>query len=397
MSTSQATRGFFRVLLSALFVVNLGACSWVKGLWDGDDEDKELEPVPLVDIESEIKVREVWSTGIGNGQGKFYNRLQIALYGGAIYAASANGSVESVDAQSGKRRWDIDLDTELSGGVGVGGDLVLVGTAKGVVIALDSASGREMWRSTLSSEVLAPPAADWDAVVVQTLDGKIYGLDTQSGTRRWTHDSSMPLLTIRGTAPPVLADGVAYVALANGRILAARADTGTILWDGRIANPQGQSEIERAIDIDGRPLIIGSGIYAVTYQGKLGGVQLANGRPTWARDASSFESISEGFGNIYVSGTDGTVSAFEVGGGALRWQNDQLTRRKLSAPATVGSYVVVGDFEGYLHFMSQVDGHFVARARADSDGVRADMIADGDRLYVFGNDGELSCFTVGSP
>jgi outer membrane protein assembly factor BamB len=101
MSTSQATRGFFRVLLSALFVVNLGACSWVKGLWDGDDEDKELEPVPLVDIESEIKVREVWSTGIGNGQGKFYNRLQIALSGGAIYAASANGSVESVDAQSG--------------------------------------------------------------------------------------------------------------------------------------------------------------------------------------------------------------------------------------------------------------------------------------------------------
>ena len=47
--------------------------------------------------------------------------------------------------------------------------------------------------------------------------------------------------------------------------------------------------------------------------------------------------------------------------------------------------------------MSQVDGHFVARARDDSDGVRADMIADGDRLYVFGNDGELSCFTVGSP
>ena len=84
------------------------------------------------------------------------------------------------------------------------------------------------------------------------------------------------------------------MALASGRIMAIRGDSGSILWEGRIANPQGQSEIERAIDIDGRPLISGSNIYAVTYQGKLGGLQLGNGRPTWARDASSFESISEG-------------------------------------------------------------------------------------------------------
>ena len=397
MNTAQATRSLFRVLLSSLLILNLGACSWVKGLWSKDDEDEELEPVPLVKFDSEIKVRELWSRGVGNGQGKFYDRLQIALYGGAIFAASADGTVEAFDAADGKPRWDVDLDTDLSGGVGAGGDMVLVGTAKGQVIALDSASGRELWRSAVSSEVLAPPAADWDAVVVQTLDGKIYGLDTQSGTRRWTHDSSMPLLTIRGTAPPLLVDGVAYLALANGRILAVRADSGTILWEGRIANPQGQSEIERAIDIDGRPLISGSELFAVTYQGKLGGLQLANGRPTWARDASSLQSISEGFGNIYVSGVDGTVSAFETGGGALRWQNDQLTRRKLSAPTAVGSYVAVADFEGYVHFLSQVDGHFVARVRGDSDGVRADMIADGDRLYVFGNDGELSCFTVGAP
>ena len=397
MSTPQALRSAARILLSAFLVLGLGACSWVKGLWNDDDDEQELQPAELVKFDAEIKVRELWSTGIGNGNGKFYNRLQIALYGGAIFAASSDGSVIAVDAKTGKRRWDVDLDTELSGGVGVGGDMALVGTAKGVVIALDSASGRELWRSTLSSEVLAPPAADWDAVVVQTLDGRIYGLDTQSGTRRWTHDSNMPLLTIRGTAPPVLADGVAYIALANGRILAAKADSGTILWEGRIANPQGQSEIERAIDIDGRPLVSGSSIYAVTYQGKLGGLQLSNGRPTWARDASSLESISEGFGNLYVAGVDGTVSAFETGGGALRWQNDQLARRKLSAPAAVSSYVAVADFEGYVHFLSQVDGHFVARARADSDGVRADMIADGDRLYVFGNDGELSCFTVGSP
>src|SRR5262249_13689277 len=151
-----------------------------------------------------------------------------------------NGNVEAFDAASGKRRWDADVDTDISGGVGVGGDLALVGTDKGVVIALDAATGKEMWRSTVSGEVLAPPAADWDVVVVQTLDGKIHGLDAQTGARRWSHDSSMPLLTLRGTAPPLLVDGVAYAALANGRVVAIKGDSGAMLWEGRIATPQGQ-------------------------------------------------------------------------------------------------------------------------------------------------------------
>lgn len=390
---TPATGRLLRCLAAALIAVSVSGCSWIQSLTE-DDEEEELEPAPLVDFEPEVEVREVWSRGVGNGQGKLYNRLQPALYGGTVFAASANGTVAAFAADTGKTLWDEDLDTEISGGVGVGGDLAIVGTNKGVVIALDSASGRELWRSTLGSEVLAPPAADWDVVVVQTLDGKITGLDTRTGARRWTQDSSMPLLSIRGTAGPLLVEGVAYAGLASGRVLALRADAGTVLWEGRVATPQGQSEIERAVDIEGRPLLLGTEIYAVSYQGKVAALQAANGRPVWARDASSFNALGAGFGNVYVSGTDGTVAALETTGGALRWQNDQLLRRDLSAPAAVGSYVAVADFEGYVHFLSQTDGRFVARERADSDGVRADMIGSGDRLYVYGNDGELSCFSV---
>ena len=396
MRIASELRIAFRVLLLGSLLSASTGCSWLKSIGD-DDEEAELEPVELVDFEPEVKIREEWSRGIGNGQGKFFNRLQPAIYGDAIFAAAANGTVESLGAADGKRRWDVDLDTELSGGVGVGGDIAVVGTDKGVVIALESASGRELWRSTVGGEVLAPPAADWDVVVVQTLDGKLHGLDAGTGQRRWSHDSSMPLLTIRGTAAPVLDNGVVYSAQANGRVLAIKADTGTMMWEGRLATPQGQSEIERAVDIEGRPLISGGLLYAVSYQGKVGALQLGNGRPTWVRDASSLVAVAEGFGNIYVSEANGTLSAFQVDGGALRWQNDQLTRRQLSAPAAVGSYVAVADFEGYVHFLSQVDGHFVARERADSDGVRADMVVRDGKLYVFGNGGDLSCFSIESP
>ncbi|MBP8925461.1 MAG: outer membrane protein assembly factor BamB [Pseudomonadales bacterium] len=385
-------RRVLRTLIGGVLLLTLGACSMMD-VFD-DDEDKALKPMELADFEPELRIRKDWSTGVGNGQGKLYNRLQPALYGDAIFAASANGSVQSIDATTGKRLWKTDVDTEISGGVGVGGDLVLVGTAKGRVIALDSATGRELWRAQASSEVLAPPAADWDVVVVQTLDGKLTGFDVSSGARRWNQDSSMPLLTLRGTAAPLLVEGVVYAALANGRILAVKADSGTLLWDGRIATPQGQSEIERTVDIEGQPLIIGSAIYAVSYQGKLGALNLANGRPMWARDASSSMGIAEGFGNLYVSEASGVLSAYEIAGGALRWQNDQMLRRELSAPATVESYVAVADFEGYVHFHSQADGHLMGRVRADSAGVRANMITRGDRLYVFGNGGSLVCYKV---
>ena len=236
------TKRFGPALLRALLAVSLasmlsgcGMVDYVKGIGDDDDEDAALEPAELVDFAPELEIRKVWSTGVGNGQGKLYNRLQPALYGDAIYVAAANGTVAALDAATGKRRWKTDVDTELSGGVGAGGDLVLVGNTRGRVIAMESATGRELWRASVSSEVLAPPAADWDVVVVQTLDGKVTGLDAATGARRWTHDSSNPLLTLRGTAAPVLSEGVAYAALASGRIVAIKADTGTVLWDGRIA------------------------------------------------------------------------------------------------------------------------------------------------------------------
>jgi len=388
--TALLRRSLFAILVAS----TLSACSVMD--WFSDDDEEELQPAVLVDFAPEIRIRKEWSTGVGNGQGKKFNRLHPALYGDTLFAAAANGVVEAIDATTGKRRWKRDVETEISGGVGVGGDLVIVGTVKGKVIALDAATGRELWTARVSSEVLAPPAADWDVVVVATLDGKLNGLDVSSGERRWTHDSSMPLLTLRGTAAPILVEGVVYAAQANGRVLAVKADTGTVLWDGRIATPQGQSEIERAVDIDGRPLLIGPGLYAVSYQGKLGALNTANGRTMWARDASSYVGIAEGFGNIYVSESTGAFSAYEVAGGALRWQNDQLLRRQPGTPATISSYVAVADFEGYVHLLSQSDGHFVGRVRADSSGVRADMIASGDRLYVYGNGGKLVAYRVES-
>ena len=66
----------------------------------------------------------------------------------------------------------------------------------------------------------------------------------------------------------------------------------------------------------------------------------------------------------------------------------------MSRPTPVSSYVAVADFEGYLHIISQVDGEIVGRVRVDGDGARADMLSDGNVLYVFGNSGKLVAYEI---
>jgi outer membrane protein assembly factor BamB len=109
---------------------------------------------------------------------------------------------------------------------------------------------------------------------------------------------------------------------------------------------------------------------------------------------SSFSGVSQGFGNVYVTDEDGTISAYLRNGQGLRWEQSALGYRELSRPTPVSSYVAVVDLEGYLHLVSQVDGEFVGRVKAGGGGARADMIANGNLLYVFTNSGSLIAYEI---
>ena len=204
----------------------------------------------------------------------------------------------------------------------------------------------------------------------------------------------MPVLTVRGTSTPILRNGVAFAGFASGKVFAFEAGTGAVLWEARVAISQGRSEIERIVDVDGNMELIGNELYAASYQGRVVGIDISDGRKLWQQDVSSYSGVSQGFGNVYVSDDDGTLSAYLRNGQGIRWQQDALGFRNLSRPTPVSSYVAVADFEGYVHLISQVDGEFVGRFKTDSDGVRADMLSESGVLYVYGNSGKLLAYEV---
>jgi len=271
---------------------------------------------------------------------------------------------------------------------------LLLGSSDGSVIRLDANSGAVIWSTKLTGEVLAPPQGDGRVVVAQSYDGKLQGLDFETGEKLWTYDSNVPVLTIRGTGTPILRNNVIYAGFANGRVLAFNSRNGTTLWEARVAISQGRSEIERIVDIDGTMALEGNELYAASYQGRVVAIDATNGRKMWQRNVSSFSGVSQGFGNVYVTDEDGTVTAYLRNGQGLRWQQDALAFRELSRPTPVSSYVAVADLEGYIHLMSQVDGEFAGRVKADGKGARADMLADGNVLYVFGNSGKLIAYEI---
>jgi outer membrane protein assembly factor BamB len=374
----------FSLILPAILL--LGACG---------STPVELEPMALEDFQPKAKLALLWSTGIGSGQGERYTLLVPAVAGEVIYATDTKGEVIALNRLTGKRIWQVELNEPVSGGVGAGNGLLFVGTYNADVIALDTNDGSERWRGKVSSEVLSPPQTNGDIVVVTSNDGSLTALDHATGKERWRYESSMPLLTLRGSATPLTVNSTVYAGLANGKVLALEADDGLLVWEQRVAIPQGRSELERMVDVDASPLLVGNILFIVSYQGELVALSRATGRPLWTQPVSSHNNLDSGLGKVFVTTANNGVEAYDSNSGQLAWGNGQLLRRKLTAPKVVAGYVAVADETGgYLHLLDQSDGGIVARRRIDGAGVRSPMVAVDDVLYVYGNGGKLVALRV---
>ena len=371
----------WRTAAIGLLLLGLAGCS--------SDGEEVIEPKPLPKITEEVKLKKVWSRGVGDGQGENWLHLMPAAVGDAIYTVDINGLVTATNNETGKAIWKTDLDRKITGGVGAGEGLVLVASRDGHVIALDAETGEKTWEVPVSSEVLSAPQIGYGVVVVQTIDAKLTGLSAINGERLWLQEAMLPVLTLRGTATPLVVDGAVFAGFSNGEAKAFRVDNGSQIWNSRIAIPRGTSELERMVDIEAAPLLASGILYMVSYQGNIVALDPASGRIQWQREASSYENLSEGFGHLYLVDSESTVIGIDERTGSAVWSQQDLQNRRLSATATIDSQVLTGDFEGYLHVLSQIDGRIIGRTKVDSSGIRVKPLVFEDMIYVYSNDGDL--------
>jgi outer membrane protein assembly factor BamB len=360
------------------------------GSWFGGAVVEPPAELPEIAADARVEPRTLWSRDVGVGTDDRRLALRPWIEAERIYVADSAGEVTALQAADGKTLWEVDLDLPLAGGPGVGAGLVLVGTSDAELIALDQETGAEQWRTSVSSEVLSTPAAAVNTVVAHTVDGKLFGLDAATGTEVWRYEREVPVLTLRGSSSPVIDGTTVYCGLAGGKLLALDLASGAPVWETNVSVPSGRSELERMVDIDGDPLLYGSSIFVATYQGDVAAIGQASGTLLWRRQLSSYSGLAADWQNLYVSDAQGHVWALDGYTGAARWRQEALYNRQLSAPAVVGNFVVVGDFEGYLHWLAPDDGRVVGRSRIGRDPISAAPRVRDGVLYVLGDGGELA-------
>jgi outer membrane protein assembly factor BamB len=356
------------------------------------DKDNTPTPTPLTNYRAEVTPRLLWSARAGAGAEKNdYLKMTPVLNGTAIYTSSTKGVITSFDKRTGRINWQVKTQLPVIAGPGANDQLVVVASRQGQLLALQANSGRRVWASFVSGEVIAAPAVSNDLVIIKTIDGYVRALSTQDGSERWAYQQTEPNLILRGSSSPLIHHQSVLTGFANGNLAKLSLDNGQLAWTQPIALPEGAFAIQRMIDIDADPIVYGYHIYVATYQGKISSLDWNTGTILWSHDISSYTGMAADSNSVYVSDTTGFLWGFNADNGFVNWRQNKLEYRIISAPAVMGNYVVVGDAEGYLHWLSAVDGHFAGRVSVGS-AIYAAPLVDNNVLYALTNNGYLAAY-----
>ena len=357
-------------------------------------KDKDIDqPAQLTPFSATLRVDRLWSASVGDKRAKPLRLgLALASEGNRVYAAGYGGDVVAFDLATGHSIWRTRTKAPISGGTGVGGDLVAVGSSAGEVIALNAADGKIRWRVRLNGEVLSAPAISEKVVAVRTVDGKLRGLSPKDGHELWTQEQQVPRLSLRGTSRPVIVGDVTLCGFDNGKVIAVNLNDGTLQWEATIAPPHGRTELERLVDVDSTVRVSGKDVYAVGFQGRVAMLALDTGQIWWSHDASSYRGIGLDDEAVYVATAEGDVIALRRRTGAEIWRQKALAHRGLSAAVTTDNAVVVADFQGNVHWLDKATGGLAARAPSGKVRVSNTPLVSGNMVLVMNDAGRISAF-----
>lgn len=351
---------------------------------------KGNQPAPLVDLKGSMAVRTAWKLEVGKSQSYMFTP---ALAGNTIIAAGADGTLVRAEAATGRQIWRTRAGMDLTAGVGTDGDVIVLGGAKGMLLAFDM-EGKKLWDAQLSSEMLSSPVVGQGIVVARSIDNRIVGYDARTGQKKWTVQRTAPALTLRLAPGMVIHDKDVLIAQPGGKLMSLILATGAPRWEIEVGVARGATELERVTDMGGSPVIIENDVCAVSYQGRVGCFDLATGSPRWTRELSSEVGVAADQRFVFASDDKGAVYAYNRDSGTSAWKNDKLAYRHLSTPVSYGRAVAVGDYQGYVHFLSREDGAFLARAATDGSAITSTPLVAGSNLIFQTQNGTVTAIAV---
>jgi outer membrane protein assembly factor BamB len=324
----------------------------------------------------------LWNTRIDSLQFPLF----IAARGDQFVVAGTDGVVQALKASDGSSLWRAEVGTKLAAGVGSDGRFAAVVTRDNELVVIDA--GKVTWRKTMPTPVNTAPLVAGERVFVLTVDRQVQAFDAQDGRKLWELRRPGEPLTL-AQAGVIGAYKDTLIVGQGPRLAGVDPIKGTVRWETSIANPRGTNEVERLADLVGPMLRNGELLCARGFQSAVGCVNAERGNTIWSRNVGGTRGI--GGDAQYVFGSDGSdrLSAWKMANGDTFWTAEQFQNRKLSAPVSVGSTVVVGDFEGYVHFVARDSGKTVGRLPTDGSSIVAAPVTLGGTVLVATRNGGL--------
>lgn len=375
----------------AAAIVALGGCKWLDKLGRKDNVEP---PTPLSEsFTPTLAVQSLWTATPGNGAGNSGARLRPAVADGRLYVAGVDGSVQALDAATGRNLWSVrDKKERWSGGPAANGDLVVVGSLEGSLHAFSATDGSPRWQSRIDAEIITAPAMGNDLVAVRAQNGRLFGIDPADGSRKWVYEQAVPALSLRGNSSPVIAGDLVVGGYDSGRLVAVRSSDGALAWTQLLSNAEGRTEVERLADIDGQVVVDANEVFAVGYRGQIAVFYADSGRPAWGREMNSYAGVGVSATAVVTSDAEGNVWAFDRQSGANLWKNEELRHRWLTAPAIIGNHAVVGDLDGWVHWLELGEGRLVARQRLGKKPIESTPVVADDVVYVEDVEGRIGAW-----
>lgn len=354
LSTEMNTMFAKKILtgaVAALMVLPMAGCSFFS-------TPDTHEPAELQDFKELVAAKVSWTADVGENSGY----LVPVVTENAVYAAGEN-RLYRLDRTNGEKVWEVEAGGRVTAGVGTDGMHVALVTDKGEVEVYND-EGRFAWRAPLSAETQVAPLVGQGLVVVKTADTRITAFDLITGERRWHYQGQAPALTLQAYSQLTWSPAGILVGQANGRLLALGLD-GKPVFDAVIGQAKGITEVERLIDVVGRPWVDQQLMCAAAFQGQLVCMNSMNGQLAWTAKVDAVTGPVSDSQLVYIVDDQSYVHAFNRLNGREAWVNRDLEYRTVSAPIRIGATVAVADFEGYITMMNPHNGAVIARTRVD--------------------------------
>lgn len=348
------------------------------------------EPAPLESLDAKsasARVTIAWSTRVG----EVPSTATLALAGGRLAVASADGELVVLDVASGREAWRAQVKGKVSAATGFDGRYAAVVTDANELQVFDQ--GKPLWQERQPGRVMTAPVVAGERVFLQAVDRSVRAYDVLDGRWLWSYQRPGAEPLALGSRLVIQPFRDTLLVGQGNRLVGLDPLKGTPRFDVNVGTPRGSNEVERLADLVGPMARVDDEACVRVFQFSVACLELNRGSVRWSRPQAGTQGVAADLRTVVGADGSDRLTAWKAENGDFLWRVDRFTHRGLGTPVIWGERIVVGDAKDYVHILAKSDGRTLGRIELDSP-LAAPPVVSGDLLLVLTRKGTVSALRI---